>query len=90
MTSSASRLARYGASEFACMLWSAPISLACCSMLLYVVVIEVRGLCGLVLSSLRFPLCMSEILMVWVLLSGLVVLICGHVHRPPMGGSQLQ
>jgi len=86
MTSSASRLARYGASECACILWSAPRSLACCSMLLYVVVVEVRGFGGLVLSSLRILLDMSAISVVWVLLSGLVVLICGHVRRPPMGG----
>ena len=56
-------------------------------MLLYVVVIEVRGFGGLVLSTLRIPLCMSAILMIWALLSSLVVLICGHVRNPPMGGS---
>jgi hypothetical protein len=55
-------------------------------MLLYVVVVEVHGFGGLVLSSLRIPLCMSAILVIWVLLSGLVVLICGHVRNPPMGG----
>jgi hypothetical protein len=87
MTSSASRLARYEAFECACMLRSAPRSLACCSMLLYVVVVEVRGFGGLVLRSLRNPWGMSVILVVWVLLSGLLVLICGHVRRPPMEGS---
>ncbi len=54
-------------------------------MLLYVVVVEVCDLSGLVLSSLRIPLCMSAILVMWVLLFGLVVLICGHVRIPPMG-----
>ena len=68
------------------MLWYVPSSLACCSMLLYVVVVEVWGSCGLVLSNLRIPLCMSAILVMWVLLSGLVVLICGHVRNPPIGG----
>ena len=29
---------------------------------------------------------MSAILVMWVLLSGLVVLICGQVRNPPMGG----
>jgi hypothetical protein len=56
-------------------------------MLLYVVVVEDWGFGGLVLNSLRIPLCMSAILVMWLLLSGLVVLICGHVRNPPMGGS---
>ncbi len=64
MTSSASRLARYGASECACMLWSAPSSLAFLRMELYVVVDVFWGLCGLDLSSLRIPVCMSAILVV--------------------------
>ena len=64
MTSSASRLARYVASKCACMVWSGPRSLACCSMLLYAVVVEVRGFGGLVLRSLRNPLGMSAILLV--------------------------
>ena len=71
------------------MLRLAPRSLARCSMLLYVVVIEVRGFGGLVLSSLGIPLCMSAILVFRVLLSGLVVLICGHVRNRPMGGGPL-
>jgi len=52
MTSSTSRLAQYEASECACMLWSAPRSLACCRMVPYVVVVEDRGFGGLVLSSI--------------------------------------
>ena len=64
MTSSASRLARYGASKCACMMWSAPRSLPCCSMVLYVVMVEDRGFGGLVLSSIRIPLCMSTILVI--------------------------
>ncbi len=63
MTSSASRLSRYGVSECAGMMWSAPSSLACCSILLYVVVVEVWDFGGLVL---RNPLCMSAILVMWV------------------------
>jgi len=55
-------------------------------MLLYVVVVDVWGFGVLILSSLRIPLCMSAILVIRVLLSGLVVLICGHVRKPPMGG----
>jgi len=69
------------------MMWPAPSYLARYSMLLYVVVVEVQGFGGLVLNSLRIPLCMSAILVIWVLLSGLVVLICGYVRKPPMGGS---
>jgi hypothetical protein len=56
-------------------------------MVLYVVVVDVRGIDGLVLRSLRNPLGMSAILVVWVLLSGLLILISGHVRMPPMGGS---
>jgi len=69
------------------MMWSAPRSLACCSMMLCVDVIDVRWFSGLVLKSLRNPLGMSAILVVWMLLSGLLILICGHVRRPPIGGS---
>jgi len=69
------------------MAWSAPRSLARCSMLLCAVVIEARGFGGLVLSSLRIPLCMSAILVIKVLVFGLVVLICGHVRKPHMGGA---
>ncbi len=68
------------------MLWSAPISLACCSILLYVVVLDVVG-CGGVLIIFRIPLCMSAIFLVCMVLSGLVVLVYGHVRNLAMGGS---
>ncbi len=67
------------------MLCSAPISLACCSILLYVVVVDVVG-CGGVLIIFRIPLCMSAIFVVCMVFSGLVVRVCGHVCNPPMGG----
>ncbi len=86
MTSSASRLARYGVLECAFMMWSAPSSLACCSILLYVVAKDVGGYGG-VLIIFRILSCMSAILVVCMVLSGFVVRVCGHVRNPPMGGS---
>ncbi len=69
------------------MLWSAPSSLACCSIMLYIVVIDAGG-CGVcVLSLFRIPLCMSAILVVCMVLPGLEVRVCGYVRNPPMGGS---
>jgi hypothetical protein len=49
-------------------------------------VVGVRGFKSLVLSSLHIPVCMSAFLVIWVILFGLVVLICGHVRKPPMAG----
>ncbi len=63
MTSIASRLARHGVLECVCMLWSAPISLACCSILLHVVVVDAVGYGG-VLVIFCIPLCMSAIFVV--------------------------
>ena len=52
-TSRASRRARYGDVEYACMVWSAPFCLACLSMLLYIVLVALWLLYVCVLTSLR-------------------------------------
>jgi hypothetical protein len=52
-TSSASRCARKGVVEYACMEWSAPLFLACLRMLLYIVLAALWLLCVCDLTSLR-------------------------------------
>ena len=52
-TSRASRRARYGDVEYACMVWSAPFCLACLRMLLYIVLVALWLLYVCVLTSLR-------------------------------------
>ena len=56
-------------------------------MLLYVVVVDVRGFGGLVLKSSSHSFGMSAILVVWVLLSGLLILILWPCTQATYGGS---
>ena len=56
-TSSASRRARKGDVEYAWMVWSAPLSLACLSILLYIVLAALWLLYGCALISFRRLVC---------------------------------
>jgi len=70
----------YGAREYACMLKSGPVALAACrsAKTPLVVVLCVVSFVGFLIPVLRLVIIRN--------VSGFLVLICGHMRRPPMEG----
>ena len=86
-TSRVSRRARYGASEYAWMVWSAPKSPTLRRMLPYMVpgifvIFDVRCLTSLRRSNYRLCNLVCVLVVFW-----LVVQSCGQVLNPPKGGA---
>jgi len=73
----------YGTREYACMLKSVLVSLVFWSSLpkMPFILLSLLALISLLMSFFR-------LVILWMVsdLFGAVVLICGHVRRPPMGG----
>ena len=85
VTSYASRLDLYGDCEYYCIVKYVPVSLASCRSLPKMPLVVIVSL--LCLSSFLMPaLRLVSFLMFSGLLGGLC-LICGHVRKPPIGGS---